>query len=48
MVGCGVVFRGMVNRFVDGVGGDPLIFDISNVPIDMVSVIGHNLGAAIG
>jgi hypothetical protein len=47
-VGCGVVFGGMVNGFVDGVGGDALVFDISDVPVHVVSVIGHDLGAAIG
>ena len=47
-VGCGVVFWGMVNGFVDGVGGDALVFDISDVPVDVISVIGHDLGAAVG
>ena len=48
MVGCGVVFGGMVNGFVDGVGRDALVFDISDVPVDVVGVIGHDLGAAVG
>jgi hypothetical protein len=38
----------MVNGFVDGVGGDALVFDISDVPVDVVGVIGHDLGAAVG
>ena len=42
-VGCRVVFWGMVNGFVDGVGGDALVFDISDIPIDVISMIGHNL-----
>ena len=47
-VGCGVVFWGMVNGFVDGVGGDALVFDISDIPVDVISMIGHDLGAAVG
>ena len=43
-----MIFWGMVNGFVDGVGGDNLVFDISNVPVDVISMIGHDLGAAVG
>ena len=37
-VGCGVVFWGMVNGFVDWVGGDALVFDIIDLPVDVINV----------
>ena len=44
----GGILGGMVNRFVYRVCGVAFIFNISNVAVDMIGVVGHDLGATIG
>lgn len=43
-----MVGLGGVSLVWDGVDGVSLVFDISDVPIFVVSMVGDNLGSAIG
>ena len=47
-MGGGGIFGGMVNRLMYRVSGVAFIFNISNVAVDVIGVVGHDLGATIG
>ena len=47
-MGGGGIFGGMVNRLMYRVCGVAFVFNISNISVDVIGVVGYDLGATIG